>query len=1099
MRTAPRLAIATAVVGAALVSTGRQGATQGPADTFSVSVGYATPISELRQWDAAVDHGVRTGELVVTSRRGDGALTERTHEHLVQHVAGIPVHGAGVSRQLERGVTVSLLGTLHRSVEVETAPVLSPAEAVADIARATGEAPPASPRLVILPRPDGSYSLAYGAVAEGGSLHFADAVRGGLVATFDTLAPAALARTDAGPAAGGATDFGAGARLGPRRFTDHAGRAYTCETARLPVRVRGVWRSLPALCDDGRFVLASPQGRAVVDALLAIFPAAGGVFRTGMGAAAGGPPARGPATGDGEWNPAALADPWSQGAPGAYPFRTEFAVAGDHRSWHYSGFAFQDGRFLEATGDCCRDGRDRNSAILGHAFHLAVEGGTNRGTGSWVAGAGPAHRELIGQIFHRALTELLPPAVSFPLAAEAIRQSAADLAPDTVVQRAVEQALEAVGLPPLRTAGRGDAGAHPDGGAGERRSGHPPASAGFSFGTIATAGRPADFDVQATEVGHYNYESPHSNPIALLPDGSLLYAANTPADTVDVIDTATRSVVARIDVGLDPVGVAVRPDGREVWVANHVSDSVSVIDADPASPTRHHVLATVQVFDAATRSTRFDEPVGIAFAGNEKAYVALSSSNRVAVVDVASRAVTTFLQITAQDPRALAVAAGRLYVVPFESNNQTQLSGCWPENIDGELCTFDARAHVTEAPDGNAQSLSLGYVADIVRHPDIPDRDLYVFDTATDELVEVVDTLGTLLYGVAADSAGRVFIAQTEARNDANGKAGTEGHGMAELENRAFLNRITRVSCGAGCGAPAFFELEPLPPADPARDEALATPFGIAVSGDDSTLVVTRGAGGVVSGAPVATGLAAVASRLNAVLVADGPATTEADAIAYAGSLGSDRMLVTDPKVLVDPGDGTAAVARPMSGYAAGAIARNDAENGWWTSPSNKPVRGIVGTTRPAGLGAGGSADRLNAASVATIVRRNGYRLWGSRTPGGEGAEAFLSTRRIMDRVEMALIDSYDWAVDRNISASFLEGVAEGARAFLRSLQAPDVGAILDGSCDPADRGVNSDAAIAAGRVYFDLAVTPAVPAERITFRVRLGTDYSAALGGTEQ
>ena len=128
-----------------------------------------------------------------------------------------------------------------------------------------------------------------------------------------------------------------------------------------------------------------------------------------------------------------------------------------------------------------------------------------------------------------------------------------------------------------------------------------------------------------------------------------------------------------------------RPDGREVWVANHVSDSVSVIDADPASPTHHHVLATVQVFDAATRSTRFDEPVGIAFVDNAKAYVALSSSNRVAVVDVASRAVTKFLPITAQDPRALAVAGGRLYVVPFESNNQTQLSGCWPENIDGEL------------------------------------------------------------------------------------------------------------------------------------------------------------------------------------------------------------------------------------------------------------------------------------------------------------------------------------------------------------------------------------------------------------------------------
>ena len=98
-------------------------------------------------------------------------------------------------------------------------------------------------------------------------------------------------------------------------------------------------------------------------------------------------------------------------------------------------------------------------------------------------------------------------------------------------------------------------------------------------------------------------------------------------------------MVARIPVGVDPVSVAVRPDGKEVWVANHVSDSVSVIDSDPASPTHLHVVATVQEFDAKTKATRFDEPVGIAFAGNDKAYVALSSENQIAVVDVATRKV----------------------------------------------------------------------------------------------------------------------------------------------------------------------------------------------------------------------------------------------------------------------------------------------------------------------------------------------------------------------------------------------------------------------------------------------------------------------------
>ena len=70
----------------------------------------------------------------------------------------------------------------------------------------------------------------------------------------------------------------------------------------------------------------------------------------------------------------------------------------------------------------------------------------------------------------------------------------------------------------------------------------------------------------------------------------------------------------------------------------------------------------------------------------------------------------------------------------------------------------------------------------IVKHPDVPDRDLFVFDTTTDELVGSVDSLGSLLYGLAVDSNGRVFIAQTDARNDANGRAGTKKHGMKELE-----------------------------------------------------------------------------------------------------------------------------------------------------------------------------------------------------------------------------------------------------------------------------------------------------------------------------
>ena len=349
------------------------------------------------------------------------------------------------------------------------------------------------------------------------------------------------------------------------------------------------------------------------------------------------------------------------------------------------------------------------------------------------------------------------------------------------------------------------------------------------------------------KIGYPSLMSPHSAPIALY--GNRLFVANTPSDTVDVINTKTRKVVKRINVGIDPVSISVRPDGKEVWVANHVSDSVSIIDNDRTSPTFLRAIDTVQDFDKKNKSTRFDEPVGIAFANNSKAYVALSSENKIAVIDVASRQVKKRLEITAQDPRAIVVRNDRLYVIPFESNNKTQLSGGY--KIDGDLVTFNAHEHSI----ANNNVLSLGHVTDIVKHPRVPDRDLYIFDTKTDKLIRTVDTLGTLLYGLTVDSKGNVFIAQTDARNDINGRSGTKKHSLKELENRAFLNQITRVSLSRNeSEKPTFINLEPLPPNHPGPGQALATPFAIQISDDDSTLVATAAGSDKVFTVDVETG-----------------------------------------------------------------------------------------------------------------------------------------------------------------------------------------------------------------------------------------------------
>ena len=330
--------------------------------------------------------------------------------------------------------------------------------------------------------------------------------------------------------------------------------------------------------------------------------------------------------------------------------------------------------------------------------------------------------------------------------------------------------------------------------------------------------------------GHPSFLSPHARPIAAA--DSFIYVVNTPADSVDVIDRTTKTIIQRIPVGIDPVSLAIRPDGLELWVSNHISDTVSVVDLDKSSPAYHHVVATIQQLNGRTKATQFDEPVGIAFAGNNKAYVALSSENLIAVIDVKQRRVVRRISIPAQDPRAIVVRDEKLYVIPFESNNQTQLSG--GNQIDGDLVTFNAWDHSIRVNN----VLSLGHVVDIVKNPAVPDKDLFIFDTRTDKLISTVDSLGTLLYGLDVDSRGRVFIAQADARNDANGLSGTQKHGLEELENRAFLNQITRVDT-ADQSSTTRLDLEPLPPEHPDREKALATPFAVRLNVDESVLFAT--------------------------------------------------------------------------------------------------------------------------------------------------------------------------------------------------------------------------------------------------------------------
>ena len=209
-----------------------------------------------------------------------------------------------------------------------------------------------------------------------------------------------------------------------------------------------------------------------------------------------------------------------------------------------------------------------------------------------------------------------------------------------------------------------------------------------------------------------------------------------------MIDVATTSVTARIDVGVDPVSVVPRPDGSEIWVANHVSDTVSVIDTDPSSDTFHQVIATVQDIEPDVLSTRFDEPVGIAFANDGKAYVALSTSNRIAVVDVASRTVTGHLPIAAQDPRAIAVRGNRA-VRDRPSSPTTGASS--RAACPGTSARIPARSMSWSMSSGTTTCSPPATTPTSSTIPGCLTATCSCSTTETDEQVEVVTGIGTLL------------------------------------------------------------------------------------------------------------------------------------------------------------------------------------------------------------------------------------------------------------------------------------------------------------------------------------------------------------------
>lgn len=139
------------------------------------------------------------------------------------------------------------------------------------------------------------------------------------------------------------------------------------------------------------------------------------------------------------------------------------------------------------------------------------------------------------------------------------------------------------------------------------------------------------------------------------------YIPNSGDNTVSVIDTATRTVVATIPVGGFPIGVAVDPAGHRAYVTNPNTDSVSAIDT-----TTNTVIAQNPV-------SRFPEGITIRPDGSRVWVATVGYPSAVVEIDTATHAVVRRTPVGLAAEGVTLNPAGTLLYVANQNDSTVQV------------------------------------------------------------------------------------------------------------------------------------------------------------------------------------------------------------------------------------------------------------------------------------------------------------------------------------------------------------------------------------------------------------------------------------------
>ncbi|CQJ35965.1 phage tail sheath protein [Yersinia enterocolitica] len=241
----------------------------------------------------------------------------------------------------------------------------------------------------------------------------------------------------------------------------------------------------------------------------------------------------------------------------------------------------------------------------------------------------------------------------------------------------------------------------------------------------------------------------------------------------------------------------------------------------------------------------------------------------------------------------------------------------------------------------------------------------------------------------------------------------------------------------------------------------------------------------------VSTALASVCQQLRAFgYISAYGCKTISEAMLYRENFSQRELMLIWPDFLSWNTTANSTDIAYATARALGLRAKIDQETGWHKTLSNVGVNGVTGISASVYWDlqtVGTDADLLNKACVTTLIRKDGFKFWGSRTCSDDPLFAFENYTRTAQILADTMAEAQLWAIDRPMHPTLVKDMIGSINAKFREMKS--AGLIIDGTCWYDDSANDKDT-LKAGKLFIDYDYTPVPPLEDLTLRQRITDKY---------